>query len=155
MPVAHTTSMPAAMHSFYLRSLYMRNELARGELELALARISAAERPVADRGGRRANAARLVRAGATAVKLEGGRKRVEAVHAILDAEIPVMGHLGLTPQSVHQLGGYRVQGRSDEDAARIKSDALALQQAGAAQMVSHLAVQALHGECSAQAQLLT
>src|SRR3954471_2505287 len=55
-----------------------------------------------------ANAARLVRAGATAVKLEGGRKRVAAVNAILDAEIPVMGHLGLTPQSVHRFGGFRV-----------------------------------------------
>src|SRR6201987_5680002 len=51
-----------------------------------------------------ANAARLVRAGAAAVKLEGGRKRIDAVNAILDAEIPVMGHLGLTPQSVHRFG---------------------------------------------------
>ena len=56
------------------------------------------------------NAAVLVRAGAQAVKLEGGRRRVAAVRAILDAEIPVMGHLGLTPQSVHAMGGYKVQG---------------------------------------------
>ena len=54
------------------------------------------------------NAGALVRAGASAVKLEGGRHRLPAVRAILDAEIPVMGHLGLTPQSVHALGGYRV-----------------------------------------------
>ncbi len=63
------------------------------------------------------NAAALVRAGAGAVKLEGGRKRLDAVQAILDAEIPVMGHLGLTPQSIHALGGFRVQGK-DLDAAR-------------------------------------
>ena len=58
-----------------------------------------------------ANAARLVRAGAGAVKLEGGVKRLDVLNAILDAEIPVVGHLGLTPQSVHAMGGYRVQGR--------------------------------------------
>ncbi len=63
------------------------------------------------------NAAQLVRAGAGAVKLEGGRKRVDAVHAILDAEIPVMGHIGLTPQSVHSLGGFKLQGKT-LDAAR-------------------------------------
>jgi 3-methyl-2-oxobutanoate hydroxymethyltransferase len=76
------------------------------------------------------NAAKLVRAGAGAVKLEGGRKRLESVKAILDAEIPVMGHLGLTPQSVHALGGFRVQGK-DLDAARvIVDDAVALAEAG-------------------------
>lgn len=76
------------------------------------------------------NAARLVRAGAGAVKLEGGRKRLDAVHAILDAEIPVMGHLGLTPQSVRALGGFRVQGRELDDARRIVDDAVALADAG-------------------------
>jgi 3-methyl-2-oxobutanoate hydroxymethyltransferase len=76
------------------------------------------------------NAATLVRAGAGAVKLEGGRKRLDSVQAILDAEIPVMGHLGLTPQSVHALGGFRVQGK-DLDAARIiVDDAVALAEAG-------------------------
>ncbi len=76
------------------------------------------------------NAAALVRAGAGAVKLEGGRKRLEAIEAIIDAEIPVMGHLGLTPQSVHALGGFRVQGK-DLDAARaIVDDAIALAEAG-------------------------
>ncbi len=76
------------------------------------------------------NAAQLVRAGATAVKLEGGRKRLGAVGAILDAEIPVMGHLGLTPQSVHQLGGYRVQGKTLDAARIIVDDAVALAEAG-------------------------
>jgi 3-methyl-2-oxobutanoate hydroxymethyltransferase len=76
------------------------------------------------------NAADLVRAGAKAVKLEGGRKRIEMVHSILDAEIPVMGHLGLTPQSVHKLGGYRVQGKTLDAARDIVDDAVALAEAG-------------------------
>ena len=57
------------------------------------------------------NAGTLIRAGAQAVKLEGGRKRLPVVHALLDAEIPVMGHLGLTPQSLHAMGGFKVQGK--------------------------------------------
>lgn len=76
------------------------------------------------------NAAALVRAGAGAVKLEGGRKRLPAVQAILDAEIPVMGHLGLTPQSVHMLGGFRVQGKELDAARAIVDDAIALAEAG-------------------------
>jgi 3-methyl-2-oxobutanoate hydroxymethyltransferase len=77
-----------------------------------------------------ANAARLVRAGARAVKLEGGRRRLEVVRAILDAEIPVMGHIGLTPQSVLAVGGFRVQGRDPDSAEEIVKDAKALAEAG-------------------------
>jgi 3-methyl-2-oxobutanoate hydroxymethyltransferase len=76
------------------------------------------------------NAATLVRAGARAVKLEGGRRRLPVVQAILDAEIPVMGHLGLTPQSLLAFGGYRVQGRVPEDALALELDAKALDAAG-------------------------
>jgi 3-methyl-2-oxobutanoate hydroxymethyltransferase len=76
------------------------------------------------------NAARLIRAGATAVKLEGGAKRLPMVRALVDAEIPVMGHLGLTPQSVHALGGFKVQGRRPEAADALVEDALALVDAG-------------------------
>ena len=76
------------------------------------------------------NAAILIRAGAGAVKLEGGRKRLDAIGAILDAEIPVMGHLGLTPQSVHMLGGYRVQAKELEAARVLLDDAVALAEAG-------------------------
>src|SRR5215211_4524797 len=72
------------------------------------------------------NAATLVRAGAQSVKLEGGRKRLPMVHAIVDAEIPVMGHLGLTPQSVHAFGGYRVQGKDVDAAHALVDDAVAL-----------------------------
>jgi 3-methyl-2-oxobutanoate hydroxymethyltransferase len=76
------------------------------------------------------NAAALVRSGAQAVKLEGGRKRVAVVEAIVDAEIPVMGHLGLTPQSVHAMGGFKVQGRQHEAALALRDDAKALAAAG-------------------------
>ncbi|HEV2758758.1 MAG TPA: 3-methyl-2-oxobutanoate hydroxymethyltransferase [Acidimicrobiales bacterium] len=76
------------------------------------------------------NAAVLIRAGAAAVKLEGGRTRVPVVHALVDAQIPVMGHLGLTPQSVHALGGYRVQGQQAEAAGALLDDARALADAG-------------------------
>ena len=76
------------------------------------------------------NAAMLVRAGASAVKLEGGRKRLDAVRGILDAEIPVMGHLGLTPQSIHAFGGFRVQGKTLDAAREIVDDAIALADAG-------------------------
>jgi len=76
------------------------------------------------------NAARLVRAGAQAVKLEGGRKRVEVIRAMVDAEIPVMGHIGLTPQSVHVLGGFKVQGRQASAAHALVDDAVALVEAG-------------------------
>src|SRR5579862_4659127 len=68
-----------------------------------------------------ANAVRFVKeAGAEAVKIEGGR--VELVKALTEAEIPVIAHLGLTPQSVHRMGGYRVQGRSSEDVRRLRAD---------------------------------
>jgi len=76
------------------------------------------------------NAASLIRAGAGAVKLEGGRKRLDAIQAILDAEIPVMGHIGLTPQSIHALGGFKVQGKQLDAAKRLVDDAVALSEAG-------------------------
>jgi 3-methyl-2-oxobutanoate hydroxymethyltransferase len=76
-------------------------------------------------------AGRLIREGrAEAVKLEGGRKRVPAVQALVDAEIPVVGHLGLTPQSLHRLGGYRVQGRLAHQIDELFADAKALEAEG-------------------------
>lgn len=76
------------------------------------------------------NAAELVRAGADAVKLEGGRNRIEVIEAILSAEIPVMGHLGLTPQSIHAMGGYKMQAREADAAHRLLDEAVALAGAG-------------------------
>jgi 3-methyl-2-oxobutanoate hydroxymethyltransferase len=76
------------------------------------------------------NASLLVRAGAQAVKLEGGRKRLPMIEALLDAEIPVMGHLGLTPQSIHTMGGFKVQGKEADAAAGLIDDARALADVG-------------------------
>jgi 3-methyl-2-oxobutanoate hydroxymethyltransferase len=76
------------------------------------------------------NAATLIRAGAQCVKLEGGRKRIGMVEALVDAEIPVMGHLGLTPQSMHAMGGFRVQAKESEAALALVADAKALAHAG-------------------------
>ena len=81
-----------------------------------------------------ANAVRFVKeAGAEAVKIEGAR--VELVRALISSEIPVIGHLGLTPQSVHRMGGYRVQARTSEDVKRLHADAHALAKAGAGALV--------------------
>lgn len=77
------------------------------------------------------NAGRFLQEGGMdAVKLEGGRERIEAVRSIISAGIPVMGHLGLTPQSVHQLGGFRAQGKTALAAQQLLEDALLLQDAG-------------------------
>ncbi len=76
------------------------------------------------------NAAVLVRAGAEAVKLEGGRKRLPMIEAIVSAEIPVMGHLGLTPQSIHAMGGFKVQAKQADAALELVEDAKALAHAG-------------------------
>lgn len=73
----------------------------------------------------------LKEAGAAAVKIEGGRKRRDVIEALVDAEIPVMGHIGLTPQSIHRMGGYRVQGREQRVAEALLADAQAVEQAGA------------------------
>jgi 3-methyl-2-oxobutanoate hydroxymethyltransferase len=82
------------------------------------------------------NAGRFLQeAGMDAVKLEGGRERLEAVRAIVGSGIPVMGHLGLTPQSVHQLGGFRPQAREKNAAQRLLEDALLLQEAGCFSLV--------------------
>jgi 3-methyl-2-oxobutanoate hydroxymethyltransferase len=77
------------------------------------------------------NAGRLIQAGAQAVKLEGGAPVVDRVAAMTQIGIPVMGHLGMTPQSVHQLGGYKVQGRGKDQAKALLDDAKALESAGA------------------------
>ena len=76
------------------------------------------------------NAARLVRAGAQAVKLEGGKLRVPMIEALVAAEIPVIGHVGLTPQSMHAMGGFRIQGRTAEAAIELSESAKALEHAG-------------------------
>ncbi len=76
------------------------------------------------------NAAQLMRAGAHSIKLEGGRKRLPMIEKIVDAEMPVMGHIGLTPQSVHAMGGFKVQGKQAEQARKLIQAAKSLEHAG-------------------------
>lgn len=82
------------------------------------------------------NAGRMIKeGGANAVKLEGGANVIEQIKAIVNAQIPVMGHLGLTPQSVNAFGGFKVQGKSEETAKKLIEDAVALEEAGAFSIV--------------------
>ncbi len=82
------------------------------------------------------NAGRFIQAGAQAVKIEGGKPtRIRTIEAILDAEIPVMGHIGLTPQSVNTLGGFKLQGKNVDDARRLIDEAIAIEQAGCFSLV--------------------
>jgi 3-methyl-2-oxobutanoate hydroxymethyltransferase len=81
------------------------------------------------------NAVKLMQAGAQMVKLEGGAWLADTVRFLTERAVPVCAHLGLTPQSVHQLGGFKVQGKTTEGADRLKADALALQAAGSSILV--------------------
>jgi 3-methyl-2-oxobutanoate hydroxymethyltransferase len=103
------------------------------------------------------NAGRVLKeTGVEAVKIEGGdEETARHVHALVRAGIPVMGHLGLTPQSVHALGGYRVQGRDDVTADRLRQDAVRLEQAGVFAIVLELLPTALAGEISRSLQVPT
>jgi 3-methyl-2-oxobutanoate hydroxymethyltransferase len=102
-----------------------------------------------------AYAVQLMTAGAHMVKLEGGTEMAETVHFLTSRGIPVCGHIGLTPQSVHQLGGYKVQGKTDVTAQKLIKDALALQQAGAGMIVLEAIPAALGTEVTAQLNIPT
>jgi len=97
----------------------------------------------------------LQETGADAVKLEGGERVVPSVRALVDAGIPVMGHLGLTPQSVGQFGGFKVQGRGEEAADRLVADARALAEAGAFAVVLECIPASLGARVTEEAGLLT
>ena len=103
------------------------------------------------------NAGRILKeTGCEAVKLEGGDEQIaDCVRALVRAGIPVMGHIGLTPQSVHAVGGYRVQGREEADAARIKAEATRLQDAGCFSVVLELVPAALAGDITRALQIPT
>ncbi len=92
------------------------------------------------------SAARLIRAGAQMVKLEGGRKRLDIIRALVDEHVPVCGHLGLLPQAVYQMGGFIMQGRDSHSAKTILEDALLLQEAG----VSLLILEGMPAELAAE-----
>ena len=101
------------------------------------------------------HAVRLMAAGAQMVKLEGGAAMVETVRFLTGRGIPVCGHIGLTPQSVHQLGGYRVQGKETAAAERLIEDAAALEQAGAGMIVLEAVPALLAAEITAQLTITT
>src|SRR3989338_4531299 len=102
-----------------------------------------------------AHIAPLMVAGAQMVKLEGGASMVETVRFLTERGIPVCGHLGLTPQSVHQLGGYRVQGKDSASAQKLLEDAVALEQAGAGMLVLETIPALLAAEITAQLTIPT
>ena len=101
------------------------------------------------------NAIRLMKeTGAAAVKLEGGERSAAQIKAITDAGIPVMGHIGFTPQSVNNLGGFKVQGRG-EGAEQLRRDAMAVQQAGAFAVVLEMVPAELAGQITSELQIPT
>ncbi len=101
------------------------------------------------------NAGRLLQAGAEAVKLEGGRSVEGTIRAITRCDIPVMGHVGLTPQSVHRMGGYRVQGKVEVQRQRLRDDARAVQEAGAFSVVLEGIPAGLAGEITEELAIPT
>lgn len=100
------------------------------------------------------NAAQLMAAGAHMVKLEGGAFLAETVRFLVERGVPVCAHIGLTPQSVHQLGGYRVQGRAQAQAQSLKEDAKTLESAGASMMVMEMVPHILANEITAATETL-
>jgi 3-methyl-2-oxobutanoate hydroxymethyltransferase len=96
------------------------------------------------------NAADVMAAGAQMVKLEGGRAMLRTVRFLTERGIPVCGHLGFTPQAVHQLGGYKVQGKAKDDAQRLIDDAKMLEEAGAGMLVLEMVPAALAKDVSAE-----
>lgn len=123
----HPTTVPVTMDHMVYHAAAVARGLRRALLVVDLPFMSYTSPALALE-----NAARLMREGfAQVVKLEGGRTQVATVTALSGQGIPVCAHLGLQPQSVHKLGGYRVQGRDPETADRLRSDALALEAAGA------------------------
>lgn len=131
--LGHESTLPVTMDEMVIFTRAVTRAVTRA-LVIADMPFGSYQASVAD-GVR--NAARLLAEGrAQAVKVEGGRSVVPLVEALTAAGIPVMGHVGLTPQSVHQMGGYRVQGRSDAHARRIVEEACALEAAGAFSVVA-------------------
>ena len=122
-PTTLPVTMEAMLHHCQAVARGAKNALLIGDMPFLSYQVSI---PEAVR-----NAGRFLQeAGMDAVKLEGGRERVEAIRAILQTGIPVMGHLGLTPQSVHQLGGFRPQGKLTDAARKLLEDAQNLEEAG-------------------------
>ncbi len=102
------------------------------------------------------NAGRMIKEGmAEAVKVEGGANAEEVIKAICDIDIPVMAHIGLTPQSIHRMGGYKVQGREDKEREKLLGDALAVERAGAFAVVLEVMSSSVAQEITAQLKIPT
>ncbi len=128
----HDTTLPVTLdesvHHTRLVSRGVRRAMLVGDMPFGSYQVSPEEAV--------RSAIRFVKdGGAHAVKLEGGRHAADAIRRIAAAEIPVMGHVGLTPQAVHRMGGYRVQGRTEAGRARVLADARAVEEAGAFSIV--------------------
>ncbi len=122
----HTSTLPVTITDM----VYHTSSVARGnQTALIAADMPFGSYPTAEIAFQ--NAAQLMQAGAQMVKLEGGIWLAETIRFLTERAIPVCAHIGLTPQSVHQLGGYKVQGKTQQAAETLKTDALALQDAGA------------------------
>ena len=150
--LGHDTTLPVTMDEMIHHTRAVRrgvhHALVVGDMPFMSYQVSS-EQAVA-------NAGRFIQeGGAEAVKLEGGARVEERVRAIVQAGISVMGHLGLTPQSVHQFGGYKVQGKTYLDARRIKSDALKLQKAGVFALVLEGIPAELAGEITGELEIPT
>ena len=125
--LGHDTTLPVTMEEMLIHTCAVRrgcnNALLVADMPFMSYQISD-EQAIS-------NAGRFIQeAGAQAVKIEGGSRMVQRIQAVTNADIPVMGHIGLTPQSINRLGGYRVQGKNYKDARQIKQDALKLQDVG-------------------------
>ena len=128
----HETTIPVELEDiiYHTRAVLRGNSTAHVVADLTFMSYQASEDEAM------VNAGRLLKeGGAQSVKLEGGERIAPLVRRMVEAGIPVVGHLGLTPQSVHAFGGFRVQGRGEEAADRLMADALALQDAGAFMIV--------------------
>jgi 3-methyl-2-oxobutanoate hydroxymethyltransferase len=138
----HASTLPVGMDHMLYHTRCVARGAKRGFVVADLPFGSYQESP----GQAMRNAAALVAAGAQMVKLEGGAYIAETVRFLVERGVPVCAHIGLTPQSVHQLGGYRLQGATPATAAQLQADAKALEQAGAALMVIEMVPAGLAGE---------
>jgi 3-methyl-2-oxobutanoate hydroxymethyltransferase len=130
----HATTLPVTLEHMAYHTACVARGLGRQGRPLLIADMPWGSYQEGPQAAMR-SASLLMAAGAQMVKLEGGEFMAETVRFLVERGAPVCAHIGLTPQSVHQLGGYRVQGRTEETAQRLRADAWALQDAGAALIV--------------------
>ncbi|MGC9526159.1 MAG: 3-methyl-2-oxobutanoate hydroxymethyltransferase [Limnospira sp.] len=151
--LGYETTLPLTLEEMLHHAKAVRRGVKRSLLVVDLPFLTYQESP---RQAIRSAGRILKETGAEAVKLEGGSPEMaQTVHALVNVGIPVMGHVGLTPQSVHQFGGYRKQGKTAESAARILSEAIALQDAGAFAIVLEHIPAELAGEITRKLQVPT